>query len=347
MNHHLEFSLNAQNTIKILRISKREPFRASRLREDLPKTLTTPSKVPAREQIRIPWTVMAPLTSLKTPDDLLLVALHAMLGWLALLQRGFLHRDVAIHSLLCRRLHKTADMKTLFQVRPALLNSPKTQIAVEVDDERHDYVQSTRRLAASLDDFEVKNRAHGFIIDTDNAVKWSSFADARAKKRSEISEFMSNRLLDAKAKQISFLIHSPIDDLFSFYYTTQWAAAFHGNVVPSDLQSLRSDLAGGRGQRARGTETIRELVSTAGLRAQYGRFLVLLAPILKLWNAKLVELQGEWRVAQEELDNSVLHGKEIREMQTIPFLAFGYRGIAEFAELIKSEGKRLREKYQL
>ncbi|KAF7325785.1 hypothetical protein MKEN_00429000 [Mycena kentingensis (nom. inval.)] len=277
-----------------------------------------------------------------TPFDLLISVLHCMLGWLNMLQRGFLHRDVSIGNLL--RLDKAAKMM-LFVARPALLEFMTEKTAVELDGNKHDYAQSAERLMETLTALGVDDMAEGFIIDADNAVKWSSFADARAKKRSGTSEFMSNRLLDAKAKQIPFL-HSPIDDLFSFYYSTQWAAAFHGDDVPSDLQSLRSDLASGGGQRARGTETIRELVSTAGLRAQYGRFLILLVPVLKLWNAKLVELQGEWRVAQEELEARELPAQEMKEMQTILFLAFGYRGIAEFAELVKSNKDRLREQYQ-
>ena len=57
---------------------------------------------------------------------------------------------------------------------------------------------------------------------------------------------MSDDVLTA-AEYRSDYLQSPVDDLFSFYYTMQWAAVFHdqefaAEVIPFDLKILWGNL---------------------------------------------------------------------------------------------------------
>lgn len=61
---------------------------------------------------------------------------------------------------------------------------------------------------------------------------------------------MSDDLLSAAEYGDDYL-QSPVDDLFSFYYTMQWATVFHdqgfaSKDVPISLKRLRDNLLGDR-----------------------------------------------------------------------------------------------------
>ena len=61
-------------------------------------------------------------------------------------------------------------------------------------------------------------------------------------------EFMSNKLVATLGKPRPHL-HSPVDDLQSFYYTTQWAVAFNdgtsgGKYDGPEIQDFREMIAG-------------------------------------------------------------------------------------------------------
>ena len=66
-------------------------------------------------------------------------------------------------------------------------------------------------------------------------------------------QFMSDDVLTA-AEYRSDYLKSPVDGLFSFYHTMQWAAVFHDQEfaaedIPFDLKILRGNLLGSRSDR--------------------------------------------------------------------------------------------------
>ena len=90
-------------------------------------------------------------------------------------------------------------------------------------------------------------------------------------------EFMSDDMLDAADLGVGYL-QSPVDDLFSHYYTMQWAAAFHATAgdIPLHLTKLREDLSGI--QRSNATKRI---VLFSPRKNDYGQFLVDCQPFLR------------------------------------------------------------------
>lgn len=93
-------------------------------------------------------------------------------------------------------------------------------------------------------------------------------------------------------------IHSPVDDYWSFYFTTQWASVFHRALSGEDkgssavLRDLRRRLAGNLDTREAGTSFI---VEDCPRVAQYGSFLTNIQPFLKAWNRAMKELTTEWQ----------------------------------------------------
>ena len=146
-------------------------------------------------------------------------------------------------------------------------------------------------------------------------------------------EFMSDDLLRATEGDTSYL-QSPVDDLFSFYYTLQWAAVFHngefttGKDVPSYLRGLRKDISGD--QRARATYTI---ITTVALEVdECGQFLVDCHPFLRNWHFSLRDLVHKWTRTQSWFKKSGM--KESGSMYPSLFLWLAAEGVAQLAELV-------------
>ena len=155
---------------------------------------------------------------------------------------------------------------------------------------------------------------------------------------------MSRRLLRTLRDSKPYL-HSPVDDLESFYYTAQWAAAFNdgangGRYNGSGIQQFR-DMIAGQG-RNDATDMVRdELRVTRTTEVEYGPFFAHSLSLLTPWFLKRVELCLDWihfvdRV--EELDSD-----EREAFLRLGFLIHGYRGVAEYLELLYEHRALLKE----
>ena len=129
-------------------------------------------------------------------------------------------------------------------------------------------------------------------------------------------------------------LQSPVDDLFSFYYTLQWAVVFHDREfstkedVPSKLEKLREYLLGNRGDRL---STTVQFASRFPLRPrEYGSVVAKCHPLLRAWNSELEDLRVDWLNCQYELGG---HEAKAEIYQPL-FLTLAVRGVAAFAELV-------------
>ena len=143
---------------------------------------------------------------------------------------------------------------------------------------------------------------------------------------------MSDGLLKA-AKHCREYLQSPVDDLYSFYHTLQWAAVFHNqefddkNIpVPPYLKGLRENLLGNSR-----SSTTREITALLPLRPhKYGSVLANCQPMLRAWDLELQRLQVDWMDCELELE-----GQETKsEIYIALFTTFAVRGVAALAELV-------------
>ena len=144
---------------------------------------------------------------------------------------------------------------------------------------------------------------------------------------------MSDDILDAAQIDDDYL-QSPVDDLYSFYYTMQWAAVFHnqeftGKDVPKKLKIfLRDRLLGTRDNRLYCTSQVISLSPLSPL--EYGSVLAKCQPVLRAWYSELQTLSAEWKVLQSELK-----AQETNAEIYIPlFSTFALRGVATLAEVV-------------
>ena len=143
---------------------------------------------------------------------------------------------------------------------------------------------------------------------------------------------MSDDILNA-AENMDEYLQSPIDDLYSFYYTMQWAAAFHDQEftskdVPKKLKCLRENLLGTYKDRLYATIEITDPSPLSPL--DYGSFLTQCEPVLGAWYLQLRVIKADWKKCQ-----SKLHGKDFDAKVYISlFWTFALRGVATLAEVV-------------
>ena len=151
-----------------------------------------------------------------------------------------------------------------------------------------------------------------------------------------------SRLLVNSLTYPEALLHSPVDDLESFYYVAQWAAAFNDGAVGglhdgTDIRVFREMIAGNLRERA--GEDVRILEpDTAG--AGYGPFFAQSLHVLTPWREKLDPLLRGWRrVMRDAVNLGETDAKE--KYLGLNFLIFGIRGVTEYLELVHEHRESL------
>ena len=156
-------------------------------------------------------------------------------------------------------------------------------------------------------------------------------------------EFMSDHLLEAMELGVDYL-QSPVDDLFSFYFTMQWAAAFNKNeftakAIPLHLDYLRQGLSGNKDSRS--SATIKIIYHAELEEDRYGQFLVSCQPFLQSWYPSLQVLNAEFRKCHSQLRKSKLESES--DAYTALFSIFALKGVTQLAELVHSYMKATQE----
>ena len=159
-------------------------------------------------------------------------------------------------------------------------------------------------------------------------------------------EFMSDDLLDTLDIPKPYL-HSPIDDLNSFFFTMQWAAAFNDGASGKrhdtrEIQHFR-DMISGR-DRAKATTLVRDRLNPnrRNTPKEYGSFFAHSLYVLTPWIRELVDLRCDWEESivdkAEDLDD-----EEKKKLLRSSFLIWGYRGVVEYLKLVNENRALLQE----
>ena len=155
-------------------------------------------------------------------------------------------------------------------------------------------------------------------------------------------EFMSDGLLEATERGVSYL-QSPVDDLFSFYFTMQWAAAFNiekfpkTQAIPSDLDYLRQGLSGNKDNRSSATNKITHPAELEEDR--YGQFLVSCKSFLRSWHSSLLALEADFRKCHSQLRKSKLESES--DAYAALFSVFAVKGVAQLADLVHTHIRKM------
>ena len=130
-------------------------------------------------------------------------------------------------------------------------------------------------------------------------------------------------------------LQSPVDDLWSFYYVAQWAAAYNGFQQGGDilrgLRRFRDDIRGSLKDRE--FATLNVIDSKIKRASEYGTFLSECGSLLKKWRGKLVELELGWVKAFDNLKRAQVEG-HLYAMYYPHFRKLTDKGVLDLLELI-------------
>ena len=147
-------------------------------------------------------------------------------------------------------------------------------------------------------------------------------------------EFMS-RLLVKSLRYPEPHLHSPVDDLESFYYVAQWAAAFNDGAVGgryngNGIEQFREMISGDQREMAIGD--VRERLKPLTAETKYGPFFAQSLHVLTPWRGELGSLTSDWVDVTDKAFE--LSEPEREKYLGKNFLIYGYRGVAEYLELV-------------
>jgi hypothetical protein len=149
-------------------------------------------------------------------------------------------------------------------------------------------------------------------------------------------EFMSPGLVNTLQDPQPYL-HSPVDDLESFYYTAQWATAFNDGATGSKhdgkrINNFRSLITSTHRDRVI-LMVERELATlTIQEEKEYGPFFASSVTLLSPWVKTLSSLRSDWKVLMKQVE--LLNDEDREKRLGLEFLIYGYRGVKEYFELI-------------
>ena len=136
-----------------------------------------------------------------------------------------------------------------------------------------------------------------------------------------------------------------MDDLESFYFTTQWAAMHNrssgiAKIETDDLRALpvRAELSISADSRFRATLRIHRIRpnNQEDIRI-FGSFLPKLQPVLKEWYPTILALIKSWRTVKDGFDGTDVSRYYIRHA-----LVFAYRGVADYLKIVHKHRESLK-----
>jgi len=139
-------------------------------------------------------------------------------------------------------------------------------------------------------------------------------------------------------------LHSPVDDLESFYYTMQWAGVHNdgsrtGKHETDDLEDLRTKLASSADDRFQASLSIHRIRPNNREDVQkFSAFIAKLQPVLKEWYPQILALVHSWRTVKDGVDGT----NDVSRYYTRHALAFAYRGVADYLKIVHKHRESLK-----
>ncbi|KAJ7349317.1 hypothetical protein DFH08DRAFT_959475 [Mycena albidolilacea] len=285
------------------------------------------------------------LTEAKSSHELCMALVHGLLGWLSYYKSGFMQRDISIGNVLLAV--GDARSKDPFSITGDVLDPlwPPSSLdaalhsRMEFKRSEISASQIVSEIMVLVGQLEIKDTFIAFVTDGDMAANWKTyFNDERNQIKSGTPEFMSLALHRAMGHDEPY-IHSPVDDIQSFFWLAVWAVLFNSRPHTRSRsefiwgQNLRS------GVRAVKSDFVNELMTTVRSLRGRGPIGTQVFPLLQDWWRRQRDLAEEWqrnvvaeaaKIPEHEVDN-------IRCFYLHHFHLYALRGVKEFLDLVTYE----------
>jgi len=263
-----------------------------------------------------------------------------------MLHKGFLHRDIGIPTIFL-----LPDPTEMIPFVPGNFGQVLEQSQAGKDNQiLQDQVE---RLRKAIADLGITGSCCGVVQPSDMAVEmkihYASGENAHQPVSVPLSaagpmtttipqdyyEFMSSGLLRS-VRLLEPYLHSPVDDLESFYYTMQWAAVHNANsstgIRKTDyLEDLRARLSSSADDRFQATLLVHRIRSDNLEDVQkFGTFLTTLQPFLEDWYPSILALIKSWRTVKDRVDGT----DDVSQYYIRHALLFAYRGVTDYLKIV-------------
>ncbi|KAJ3964444.1 hypothetical protein EV361DRAFT_955942 [Lentinula raphanica] len=287
--------------------------------------------------------------------DIMECILHSMLGWLTLYQNGFLHKDISIGDIiklktpLKRKNFSALSVNNLLFQSPDSLTSFETmraaagndQVQISIIELAQEVEQRTERLTSD-------QLCKAIWIDGDMTTDMSSyFGQSNDGTRLGTYEFVSRRLLNIVQDKLHY-VHSPTDDMESFFWVGLWATLRNKNfsrTFTTEQQFAASLTTEGRDSTAIKIRQDSSFIATRRPKRPYSALLRAMAPVLSEWYTTVNQLQSDYEVEESEDDDEEGHDTDphLEEKLMLRFHRFAYRGVLEFIKVFENHRETLRK----
>ncbi|KAJ7122879.1 hypothetical protein C8R44DRAFT_876075 [Mycena epipterygia] len=277
----------------------------------------------------IHWTVF----SSKAPSSAEALTQDILLGWHSFYQSGFMQRDISIGNVL---LIEIEDEVLTMEWPPGELSAAfeglKIQSEQSAESPAHQIAAEIKALVATL---QIEQKCTAFVTDGDMAANWKTYFDNRhdLETRSGTVQFMSLGLQRAMETDRPY-IHSPIDDLESFFWLAFWAVVFNKQNKTRSVDEVYWQQALKSGHY--------EAKTTAASRLKrYSTFSLIsneLVPLLKSLDKTLDALRTDWDEKMEEVGE--VPKTQLKEFYIYHFHLYSLLGVRDILSAVaKHYGK--------
>ncbi|KLO14918.1 hypothetical protein SCHPADRAFT_996286 [Schizopora paradoxa] len=280
--------------------------------------------------------------------DLCECVLHAMLGYIASLNSGFMQQDVSIGNYLKLKfpvIMKPFTTNKQTELLDAFMNPQHISNRIEVRDK----VEELRAYEETVGEDEVarflqeviheatilqKNVSEKFkhsqvckiiISDGDLATYVPAhFSTAHSKvDLSGTYEFMSMKLANAADQGRSYL-RTPLDDMFSFYYVTLWATISNPSFGERTVQEKTWTKQFISGARENVVQDFRHLSSDTRLSTY--------SPLVQAMHLVL----RDWRKELDSIEDDMYDGRQqgVPSSSLVAFDLYAYRAVNAFLNVL-------------
>ncbi|RPD56209.1 hypothetical protein L226DRAFT_615734 [Lentinus tigrinus ALCF2SS1-7] len=201
-------------------------------------------------------------------------------------------------------------------------------------------VVAAERLESALATLRVSESTEckAILIDADMSAFLGEYltTSTHAGAPSGTPEFMSFCARSAMEKKRPY-VQSPVDDLFSFWYTVLWATLFNPDALKDvddrtlvEVNDWRKDIAGTMAERESAVRylTIEDFSSSA-----HSVLLKAMVPLLVKWDTSLAQLRTQFLRAFNACEEPC--------QKLLVFHRFAYEGVADYAELLYADREAL------
>lgn len=267
-----------------------------------------------------------------------------------MIHKGYLHRDIGVPGVF--RLSDPTEM------RPFIPGNFEGLLGETDDQVLRDQVE---RLQNAIENLGITGICHGVTQPSDMSVEmkgyyasggvgahqpvsvYVSYHSSAITIPQDYYEFMSSGLLRSIRVSEQYL-HSPVDDLESYYYTMQWAAVHNngpdfGMHDTDEINALREDLSDSADKRFQATLFIQRIrPNNEGDVLRFGAFLAKLQPVFKEWYPSILALIQSWRTVKDGVDSS----DQVSRYYVRHALVFAYRGVSDYLKIVHKHRDSLR-----